>query len=89
MGLEHLILEDQIRARSHAIWEREGRPEGRAHEHWLLAIVELHTELDRAWLLALEARESTEEVMPRPQVHEPPQRWQAGRCDPGALSKAA
>jgi DUF2934 family protein len=26
--------EDSIRRRAHAIWEREGRPEGRQQEHW-------------------------------------------------------
>ena len=26
---EHLI-----RARAHALWEQEGRPEGRHHDHW-------------------------------------------------------
>ena len=28
---------DRIRRRAHEIWEAEGRPEGRAHEHWLRA----------------------------------------------------
>lgn len=89
MGLDHLIAEDQIRSRSHAIWEREGRPEGCAEEHWLRAITELNAELERAWLVALEERENTELAMPRPQVREAPQRTEAARCDPGALPKAA
>jgi hypothetical protein len=29
--------EEEVRARAHAIWEAEGRPEGRALEHWYLA----------------------------------------------------
>jgi hypothetical protein len=33
---EHLIRE-----RAHAIWEREGRPDGRADDHWQSAIAEL------------------------------------------------
>ncbi|GAA0571619.1 DUF2934 domain-containing protein [Rhizomicrobium electricum] len=89
MGLEQLIGEEKIRARSHAIWELEGYPEGRAHEHWLRAIAELTAELERAWLAIAEERERTEFVMPRPEVREAPQRVQAGRCDPGALKKAA
>jgi hypothetical protein len=28
---------DRIRLRAHEIWEQEGRPEGRSHEHWLRA----------------------------------------------------
>jgi hypothetical protein len=26
--------DDKIKARAHQIWEREGRPHGRHHEHW-------------------------------------------------------
>lgn len=26
--------EERIRARAHRIWEEQGRPEGRAEEHW-------------------------------------------------------
>jgi hypothetical protein len=29
-----------VRDRAYFIWEREGRPEGRAHEHWNRAIRE-------------------------------------------------
>lgn len=29
--------EARIRARAHKIWEQEGRPEGRAEDHWELA----------------------------------------------------
>jgi hypothetical protein len=89
MGLDYLIPEEQIRLRSHSIWEREGRPEGRCEEHWRRAIGELNAELERSWLVALEERENMELAMPRPQVREAPQRREAGRCDPGALRKAA
>jgi hypothetical protein len=30
-----------VRERAYAIWEREGRPEGAAEWHWLLAEAEL------------------------------------------------
>ncbi|HEX5080164.1 MAG TPA: DUF2934 domain-containing protein [Geminicoccaceae bacterium] len=30
-------IENQTRHRAYAIWEAEGRPEGRALEHWLAA----------------------------------------------------
>ena len=36
-----LDLEQSIRERAHAIWEREGRPEGRAVLHWDMARREL------------------------------------------------
>jgi len=36
--------EERIRARAHAIWEGEGRPEGREHEHWEQARRELEGE---------------------------------------------
>ncbi len=33
--------EERIRARAHQIWEEEGRPEGRHHEHWRQACEEI------------------------------------------------
>lgn len=39
-----VISDDAIRARAHHIWEREGRPEGRADEHWQMARSELALE---------------------------------------------
>ena len=32
---------EQVRSRAHAIWEREGRPEGGAERHWAMAEAEL------------------------------------------------
>ena len=89
MGLEQLIGEDQIRARSHAIWIIEGRPAGRAHEHWLRALAELTAELERAWLSVLDEHENTEMVMPRPTIVPPPQRLLANRVDRNQLRLAA
>jgi hypothetical protein len=34
-------LENRIRLRAHALWEEEGRPDGRADEHWRLASSEI------------------------------------------------
>ncbi|HET6467164.1 MAG TPA: DUF2934 domain-containing protein [Geminicoccaceae bacterium] len=34
-------LQEAIRARAYGLWEAEGRPEGRALEHWLRAEAEL------------------------------------------------
>ena len=36
--------EDRIRRRAHAIWEHEGRPEGREQEHWAQARQEIEAE---------------------------------------------
>ena len=32
--------EDAIRERAYFIWERDGRPDGRAYEHWVSACTE-------------------------------------------------
>jgi hypothetical protein len=36
--------EQTVRERAHAIWEAEGRPEGRHAEHWQMALSELERE---------------------------------------------
>ena len=33
-------MDDTIQARAYQIWESEGRPHGRHHEHWLQAVAE-------------------------------------------------
>jgi len=37
-------LDERIRQRAHQIWEREGRPDGRAQDHWKLASEEIAIE---------------------------------------------
>jgi hypothetical protein len=39
-----MAREDEVRDRAHAIWEREGRPEGSAERHWAQAEEELRAE---------------------------------------------
>lgn len=39
------ITDEQIRARAHEIWEREGRPDGRDAEHWRAAEQELSADM--------------------------------------------
>lgn len=34
--------EDLIRRRAYALWEKEGRPEGKQEEHWRRAHEEMH-----------------------------------------------
>lgn len=36
-----------IRETAYFIWEREGRPDGRAHDHWLQAIANLAADRNR------------------------------------------
>ncbi|HEY1108777.1 MAG TPA: DUF2934 domain-containing protein [Opitutaceae bacterium] len=40
------ITLDEIRERAHALWERAGRPEGRAEDHWHAAERQLRSERD-------------------------------------------
>jgi hypothetical protein len=35
--MAHVDVHDRIKRRAYALWEEEGRPEGRAQEHWLRA----------------------------------------------------
>ena len=44
--------EHRIRERAYEIWEREGRPEGKALDHWAQAIAEI----------GVEEREASEEA---------------------------
>ncbi len=46
------IDQKAIRDRAHAIWEREGRPNGRDRDHWLQAAWELAGENAKAPALA-------------------------------------
>ena len=39
-------IEDAVRARAHALWEAEGRPEGREHDHWQEAERQILAERD-------------------------------------------
>lgn len=36
--------EERIRERAYEIWEREGRPGDKSHEHWLKAEAEIKAE---------------------------------------------
>ena len=40
--------DESIRDRAYAIWEREGRPQGRERDHWLQAAWELSGEAAKA-----------------------------------------
>lgn len=89
MVLEQLISIEQIKARSYALWDNEGRLDGHAEEYWFRAIDELEDELEHAWLMVLEEKENAELVMPLPPISEPPHRYEAGKIDPDLIYKAA
>lgn len=69
--------EDAVRLRSYQIWEREGRPDGCADEHWRRAKAELMAELQEASISGL----SADLVLPHLTVTEPPQKIVSGRVD--------
>ena len=35
--MDHPEIKEKIRARAYAIWEREGKPDGKHLEHWVRA----------------------------------------------------
>jgi hypothetical protein len=89
MVLEQLLSLEQIKARSYALWDSEGRLDGHAEEYWFRAIAELEDELERAWLVLLDEKENTEFVLPLPPISEAPHRYEAGRIDPDLVYRAA
>lgn len=68
-------LEERISARSYAIWEREGRQEGRDLEYWERASREIEHELLEA---ALEG--SNPELVPQLRVSQRPIRQSSGKA---------
>lgn len=74
--------EEEIRLRSYQIWEREGRPEGRAEEHWCLAKSELKAEMEEASM----AGKKTDVVLPRLPISTPPQKSVSERIETDGLT---
>lgn len=83
------IPEEQIRRRSYAIWEMEGRLEGHSEEHWLRALAELEAELERSWQVALMPEAKTDVVMPHPAISQRPMRHESDRIHPLIHREAA
>ena len=65
---------DKVRARAYAIWEREGRPDGRADSHWAMAEDELQREERRDRPADDPVDEASEESFP---ASDPPA-WASG-----------
>ena len=71
-----MTSQDAIRQRSYLIWQREGRPSGKALDHWLLAQAELEAEThDPHPAMAFSHRT----VAPRPPISALPQKVVAKR----------
>jgi hypothetical protein len=73
--------EKEIRLRSYQIWEREGRPEGRAEEHWRQAKAELKVEMEEASMTG----EKTDVVLPRLPISTPPHKIVSERIETDPL----
>ena len=76
--------EDEIRIRSYLIWEREGRPDGKAAEHWQRAKAELDAEFEAEWRAASLEGESTTFVLPLLPISSPPNRSVSAKIAPEA-----
>jgi len=94
-----MVSEEAIRKRSYEIWQREGRPEGRALEHWLQAKAELeHEQLQPGrpksrtfeyHTMPYRFEEWQRTVQPRPRISTPPQILMAKRISPEDRPAAA
>jgi hypothetical protein len=44
MSEQEIAIEDRVRERAYALWEKDGRPEGRSDEYWQRARSEVEAE---------------------------------------------
>jgi hypothetical protein len=63
--------DETIRERAYHIWEREGRPDGRADEHWYMARSELAIEFPPPDATAETPTASSQDINPHPEPVEP------------------
>ena len=91
-----MVSEELLHRRSYEIWQREGRPDGKALEHWLRAKTELEREQPKrnvptfeyhATLYRFEAWQRV--VEPRPRISVPPKVRMAQRVAHDDRSAAA
>jgi hypothetical protein len=52
-------VDERVRKLAHVIWECEGRPEGKALDHWLKAEEEIKSEFPRSWAEMVNERQRT------------------------------
>jgi hypothetical protein len=62
--------QDAIARRAYEIWESEGRPDGRAMEHWLRAVSELKAQGDEVERVTLAPKQQRPERRSTPQTAE-------------------
>jgi len=92
-----MVSEEAIRERSYIIWERQGRPEGKAVEHWLQAKAELEAEslpkqksrTFEYYATLYRSEEWQRSAPPRPRISVPPQVILAGRISRDRTPAAA
>jgi hypothetical protein len=84
-----MVSEEAMRQRSYEIWQLQGRPDGKALEHWLQAKAELESEQKQSakpkfrtfeyhtMLYRFEEWQRT--VQPKPRITRPPQVLMAER----------
>lgn len=94
-----MVSEEAMRQRSYEIWQREGRPEGRALEHWLRAKAELECEQQQPakpkfqtfeyHTMLYRFEEWQRAVQPKPRITAPPQILMAKRISPDDRPAAA
>ena len=53
------VRDERVRELAHLMWERDGRPEGRAMEHWLKAEAAVKSELPISWADMVHEQQST------------------------------
>jgi hypothetical protein len=76
---------EAIQLRSYLIWEREGRPDGRADEHWRRAKLELEAEMQEASMTG----KTADIVLPRLPISTPPLKSMSVRVETESFPRAA
>lgn len=85
MADDPVDVEDRIRRRAYALWEQEGRPDGRDADHWALAREEIVIDDTLSRPLLPNPAGGPEAAAPRP---EPVERLESGHPVPARPSQA-
>ena len=82
-------LQSRTEQRARQIWEREGRPDGRAEEHWRLAAEEISREDEKAAEEAAAKEKAAEEAAAKEKAAEEAAAKKKAAEDAAAKKKAA